>query len=435
MWLLSPLPDSSSPSTSSASAPGTQGSISASSWLSTAERLADLIKRRQATREQCRLASTLERSVTLSGRRVPLRSWRSAFGREPYRSLLSGLTCDPFVASRGVPWRRAVQCVVAGYPCQPFSFAGRRLGVHDPRHLWPSVARIIAEIEPGVVFLENVAGHISLGFPDVRRELEAMGYRVTAGLFTAEEVGAPHERARLFILAVADGDRGRLPLEWDGELDADLNGCDGAGRYVAHRDRGLRSTERLLRARQSDFVGRVEELADARHGLLAQRPREEGRLESERPPVGGEPRGDRGELADAGGERLQGVGGAWPEAWPTRRGDGAALEHSGRDGRGPRVEGPRVEGPRAQRRTAARRSSGTDVPLFPPLPGDVRSWRRVLKARPDLAPAVEPGVRGVADGLAGRVDRLRGCGNGVVPLVAAYAFSTLTACLCEEVNP
>ena len=108
----------------------------------------------------------------------------------------------------GRPWRGVVDCITGGYPCQPFSFAGRRAGENDPRHLWPAIARIVGEVEPGIVFFENVGGHLSLGFESVRDELQGMGYRVAAGLFTAAEVGAPHRRERLFILGMADAGHG-----------------------------------------------------------------------------------------------------------------------------------------------------------------------------------------------------------------------------------
>ena len=104
----------------------------------------------------------------------------------------------------GRPWRGVVDCLTAGYPCQPFSVAGKRRGQDDPRHLWPHVRRVIGEVEPAIVFLENVPGHLSLGFGEVAGDLESLGYEVAAGLFTAEEVGASHKRERLFIIAVAN---------------------------------------------------------------------------------------------------------------------------------------------------------------------------------------------------------------------------------------
>jgi DNA (cytosine-5)-methyltransferase 1 len=113
---------------------------------------------------------------------------------------------DDVATFDGRPWRGAVDILSAGYPCQPFSVAGKRRGAADPRHLWPHVGRIIGECEPPFVFLENVAHHLRLGFPEVAGGLVSMGYRLAAGLFTAAEVGAPHRRERLFILAHREGD-------------------------------------------------------------------------------------------------------------------------------------------------------------------------------------------------------------------------------------
>ena len=98
-------------------------------------------------------------------------------------------------------FRGCFDFVLAGYPCQPFSVAGKRQGTDDPRHLWPHIARIVEAVRPVWCFFENVPGHLSLGFPEVYRSLRLMGYKVEAGLFTAAEVGAPHKRQRLFILA------------------------------------------------------------------------------------------------------------------------------------------------------------------------------------------------------------------------------------------
>ncbi|MCA3642504.1 MAG: DNA cytosine methyltransferase, partial [Methylobacterium sp.] len=119
-------------------------------------------------------------------------------------SLDQAVIWDDVATFDGHPWRGAVDIVTAGYPCQPFSVAGKRRGADDPRHLWPHVARIIGEIKPPFVFLENVAHHLRLGFPEVASGLVGMGYRLAAGLFTAAEVGAPHKHERLFILAIRE---------------------------------------------------------------------------------------------------------------------------------------------------------------------------------------------------------------------------------------
>jgi DNA (cytosine-5)-methyltransferase 1 len=91
----------------------------------------------------------------------------------------------------GKPWRGTVDCIAACYPCQPFSVAGKQRGAEDPRHLWPDVFRVVREIRPAFCFFENVGGHLRLGFEQVHDDLRSVGYRVKAGLFTAEEVGAP----------------------------------------------------------------------------------------------------------------------------------------------------------------------------------------------------------------------------------------------------
>jgi DNA (cytosine-5)-methyltransferase 1 len=102
------------------------------------------------------------------------------------------------------PWAEfsgKVDILTGGYPCQPFSAAGKRLGTEDPRHLWPFIASGIRLLRPKLCFFENVEGHISLGLREVIGELEPMGYKVSWGIFSAREVGAPHQRKRVFIMA------------------------------------------------------------------------------------------------------------------------------------------------------------------------------------------------------------------------------------------
>lgn len=218
----------------------------------------------------------------------------------------------------GRPWRGRVHIVSAGYPCQPFSAAGKRGGDTDPRHLWPTVARIVDEVEPELVFCENVEGHLSLGFADVVRSLHGLGYSVKAGLFTAREAGASHRRRRLFLLAYADR---------------------GGRRLLSGPDR-----------REGD---------DPLH--LAG-------------PLG------EGELGSVPDQQL-----------------GARLDE---------ILPIEIEG---------------DLPLFSPGPGDIRAWEELLDRRADLQPAI---LR-ADDGMADRVDRTRGAGNGVCSVAAALAWAVL----------
>jgi DNA (cytosine-5)-methyltransferase 1 len=108
----------------------------------------------------------------------------------------SDLKTFPYESFHGL-----VDILIAGYPCQPFSSAGKRAGKEDPRHLWPWIADGIRLLQPTMCFFENVEGHISLGLSTVISDLEELGYKVSWGIFSAREVGAPHQRKRLFIMA------------------------------------------------------------------------------------------------------------------------------------------------------------------------------------------------------------------------------------------
>lgn len=104
-----------------------------------------------------------------------------------------------------------VDVLTAGYPCQPFSHAGQRKGTDDDRHLWPHIADGVGVLRPSLVVLENVFGHLSLGLDVVISDLAAMGYVGRYGVVRASDVGACHQRARVFVVAYpADsaGERG-----------------------------------------------------------------------------------------------------------------------------------------------------------------------------------------------------------------------------------
>ena len=100
------------------------------------------------------------------------------------------------------PWAGLVDCITGGYPCQPFSVAGKQRAHEDERHLWPYVAGLVERLKPRVVAFENVSNHLRLGGRDVLGDLQRMGYRTAASLWRAEEVGAPHRRERIFIVGV-----------------------------------------------------------------------------------------------------------------------------------------------------------------------------------------------------------------------------------------
>ena len=247
----------------------------------------------------------------------------------------------------GANWRGVVDIISGGYPCQPFSCAGKRQGSEDPRHLWPTIAGIVSEVSPRWCFFENVPGHLSLGFEEVIQDLEALGYCVAAGLFSAEEIGAPHRRERLFILGNTGEPRTHADAASGGCEREPAQGCSGeSSGQLADPAHQLRHWPRDAGARRR---------AESTNGRAF--------------PPG--PAADWGQLADAANVR------------------GEAEQRGESDGIG--------------------RSVGIPRDLWPALP--------------------QSEIRGMADGSAGRVDRLRACGNAVVPIVAAYALSTLAAAL------
>jgi DNA (cytosine-5)-methyltransferase 1 len=102
---------------------------------------------------------------------------------------------------------RTIDLICAGYPCQPFSHAGKRLGEEDDRHLWPEVFRLVCELRPPWFLGENVAGHVTLGLDSVLADLDSAGYTARAFLLPAAAVGAPHRRDRVFVVANSEGIR------------------------------------------------------------------------------------------------------------------------------------------------------------------------------------------------------------------------------------
>ena len=370
---------------------------------------------------------------------------------------------DDVTTFDGLPFRGAFDTILAGYPCQPFSHAGQRKGHDDERHLWPDVARIVREVDPEWVFLENVAGHVSLGAETVLRDLWDMGYTPAAGLFSASETGAPHERLRWFCVAHRARERGGEPHD---ALSADTR---GQSRFRAGGSGG-----RL-------HVGKP--VADAKDGdrRIHPGPRSEGRGA----PDDGRPVGDVGHSPRIG----RGEGRAEPEL---RRGrdasasSGSAMaDADGRDASAERQQCGGEQRLHPESRPSGGRCAGNDLAdasraeregqqrgqhhprgrqvkdgysalpggtgLFPPGPGDAAAWAAVLRSSPDMAPAAaardlhawarrleadgrewwqaeaEPAFCRMVDGLSHRSQPLRLLGNAVHPLTAGLAWRSLAA--------
>jgi DNA (cytosine-5)-methyltransferase 1 len=102
-----------------------------------------------------------------------------------------------------------VDIISGGFPCQPYSAAGKRLGKEDDRHLWPEMLRVIREVKPQWVVGENVRGLLNwnggMVFHEVCADLENIGYEVQAFIIPASGINAPHQRERLWIVAHSNG--------------------------------------------------------------------------------------------------------------------------------------------------------------------------------------------------------------------------------------
>ena len=268
------------------------------------------------------------------------------------------------------PYRKFRGCVdilSGGFPCQPFSAAGKRQATEDPRHLFPYIADGIRECQPRIVFLENVQGILSCKTADgepvlqyVLRTLEGLGYRATAGIFSAEEVGAPHQRKRVYILGMVNTDSRRL------------EGSEEEGR---NRGNALRTGEE------------GEELANSIGTGL------EGHSGNE-----------YGEGRQSTGQSRPTATSGLPPRWPSRPGE-------------PQYEWeePRVVADSSMPGSSRQQQHGNEWPNKEEAARSGSCDKR--QAEPQLGRAT--------DGSSSRVDRLRLLGNGVVPATAARAFSTL----------
>lgn len=171
--------------------------------------------------------------------------------------------------------------VVGGFPCQPYSHAGKRKGNNDDRALWPEMLRVIREVEPMWVVGENVAGLISMDggrvLAGIVADLENAGYTVEAFVVPACAVGAPHRRDRLWIVAHAEriGWDGRSPTEAGNVHRDGTNGqWQSAGEFgdaafVASDSAGRGLRRRTASGKPGQYTRSSETTSDA-HGIRLQ---------------------------------------------------------------------------------------------------------------------------------------------------------------------
>ena len=379
-------------------------------------------------------------------------------------------------------FRGCVDILSGGFPCQPFSAAGQRKGTEDPRHLFPYIRDGIRECQPRIVFLENVEGIISSKTADgesvlqyVLRELEGLGYIATAGVFSASEVGAPHQRKRVFILGMENasvartrnicretegavgrvkglrqGDRETGSVWTDPTSSEELGYPKHDGSHGSEESRGVTTTVRdnpqgTDTTRQPSGASASKELADGenlgRRGwsdrdgvnggwIQEQATQKRPVLRSETAGCSGDTRGEG--MADTSDKGLQGS-----ELSPTYHGrdceqegtHGATAQCSPQEWPA-RPSQPQYEWeePRVVADTKSQQgASGNHRPesgaTSEPRKGEPRGG--CSGSLRDSDRQAEPRLGRATNGASSRVDRLRLLGNGVVPQTAAKAFVTL----------
>ena len=373
-------------------------------------------------------------------------------------------------------FRGCVDILSGGFPCQPFSSAGKRNSVEDPRHLFPYIADGIRECQPRIVFLENVEGIISAKTADgesvlqyVLRELEGLGYRATAGVFSAAEVGAPHQRKRVFILAYS----ATVGIQRSGRpnKEGSSHTIEGCGDGASSTREELGNTEHNGCAAQQELRGdeeasdqwRKEESSKTRESEGASRP-------IDVPSVQGCTEGSKSEeLAhphSSESSKGRGDNGEVPEVSSVKRADlGPSLPRGEGDQRNSELAHPTSRQPRQSQawNRGQDTSGGSEDTQWPARPSEPQhDWEepRVTAVagtksqqssssnhrgesgatgeqekgelgRGDSGSLrqgtgqAELGLGRATNGSANRVDRLRLLGNGVVPATAAKAFVTL----------
>jgi DNA-cytosine methyltransferase len=390
-------------------------------------------------------------------------------------------------------FRGLVDILSGGFPCQPFSAAGKRKATEDPRHLFPYIADGIRECQPRIVFLENVAGIISAKTGDgdsvlqyVLKELEGLGYRATAGIFSAEEVGAPHQRKRVFIMAYRNSVRydGRELSDRDGGwsipkqtqprteqplVRGEAEGCrrdsrtelgnaecmresqpqgseqDKRGRTQhpseelvnpnsnGHSKHSETQKEESIGGAEATTMSRSEELANAHnngHRENSRRDEEKSRVSEEyRSEVcRGVLNGTSEELANSNHEGLEGhqCHSSSEQGEPIQADTWSACSTRwpSRPGE-PQYE---WEEPRVVADTKSQQGSPRDnggEPRASSQSEQSQSGGRHSGSLRESNGQAEPQLGRTSNGSTSRVDRLRLLGNGVVPQTAAKAFVTL----------
>ena len=293
----------------------------------------------------------------------------------------------------GTRWRGRVDIVSGGFPCQDISVAGKGAGIDGERSgMWAHMARIIWEVRPRYAFIENSPMLTSRGLGRVLADLASLGFDAEWGTLSAADVGAPHKRDRIWILARNMGN-----ADHDGQASTKIS--ESAAQRV-HKCQGRKEQAR-------EFTGSSEQYAELANttGERWERgcqPTSGGEGESERL-CAESARGSGGDaMADTNSAKRTGLS----------SGKAAKIAILGSDGQYKGVAN-----------TNSKRREELHTPRI--TAGTERDGGGTNGAGRPIGWPLEPDVGRVVDGVAARVDRLKAIGNGQVSRVAAAAFLQL----------
>ena len=319
--------------------------------------------------------------------------------------------------------------LTAGYPCQPFSSAGKRQGEQDDRHIWPYILQIVAHKRPTWTVFENVYGHVSLGLDTVLADLEAEGYTTRTFIVPACGVGAPHRRDRLWIVGYTEHN-GPSTSTLQGEHGENERGSQ-EGQKTSQQFAGTskpRIREDVGNAKDNGCDGGSEGVG--REGTESQQ--DESQLEIWSQLSG--PSADVADTSSAGSKARSAhrVGDDDDSRRDSKESTGAGSKRGGADVADPEsvgVQGLRSSGEQeshtyAQQEVSVRSSEDVADTVSQRAQGgtagrqDAENARESSRGAPEWDWDVEPDVGRVANGVPKRVDRLRGLGNAIVPQIA-----------------
>jgi DNA (cytosine-5)-methyltransferase 1 len=301
-----------------------------------------------------------------------------------------------------------IDIITGGYPCQPFSVAGKQKGVEDPRHLWPEYFRLVKECRPTWVIGENVSGHIKLGLDSVIEDLESENYSVRPFSISASSVGANHQRERIWIVAYS---------ERNDNFNEEQR-VNGEEKEISREHRKNDSTTREFSG--TNTIRKTND-GNVENAGRTQWPRAELREENEN-----ETREGNANQYQRSSEASE-FDVANTKSKRTRKNDEGLRTRSGRASGRETTDVANTDSEGLQRQWESCNQFGSQ---FTTTEGSEEGQRTMGQGWWES----EPNVGRVAHGIPKRVDRLKSLGNSLIPQIPYYIGKTILEVMNGKIN-